>query len=490
MSKRVKALILCFLLLFTIVGGSILPGFCLVTEAATSSSGVLDDLLSAYDFDMSSYPLVSIDKFKEKKLNYSSVIQIAESETKELFIYTYEPVTEHIGIDAAKVRISVGENNKEYAKYSLNCISKEGVFKKYKVENFTIPNTVYRYYNILEIERPFCKDLDNNPDNTIINYVADSVGQSWCAYYVDGELKYEMQTEEVVEITPTLTDFLYLQDGVTWGSLVGMDSGCCSHYIAFNIENFSVDDIIDASMDYKYREFRTVIYTETGVIPFFQYLFGANTGGIMTTYPNGEGFKDVNGYYLSKNDVGTSNGIGLFAKQYTWNRIMKSSDFIKRFEDQGVQFSEDTKKTLQQSQYVFAFEETSLEYTSYESSNPDNPFGTTTYTTVIDGTRIAEVDIFRIKFVVDGKPYDLGVVSDTTTEDAIPGGVGSGLDFSLPDIFKDIGGIIALIVIIIIILIFIKPIIGIFKIIFDGIATLFRIILAPFKTKKSKRRKK
>ena len=106
-----------------------------------------------------------------------------------------------------------------------------------------------------------------------------------------------------------------------------------------------------------------------------------------------------------------------------------------------------------------------------------------------EGTKVAEVDIIRIKFMVGEKTYNLGVVGDTTTGDDIPGGVGSGLDLDLnfDDLEESIEALFALICLVGLFVLFsliIKPLGAFFKVLWKGIKSicgmLWAIVTLPF----------
>ncbi len=470
-----------------------------ISAAVITYSDVMDDLRSDSTFSEADYPALSYDKYASlngdsdpsNDVTFLKVIHIAEGENGELFIYTYQPMNHISDITASSVLIYMGETEIEPEKYPLKCVSQEGVFKKYVVEKITHPASAYRYYNIVEIERPFDKLLDEKiSEETITNYIAHPVGQRWCCYYYNDKLVYEMVTLDVVVLKPTLTDFIYCKNGITWGSLVGIDSGCNAHYIAFNIENYDVTHIMDASMEYYKVKMRTTHIQDTGVIPSLGSLFGKETLHTTTSYPNGATYEKVE-LELSDKDEVKHTGNGLFAKSYSWNRIMTATDFLTKFEDQGVVFGENEKNALLNSQYVFAFAETDVSYKSYSTSNPDSLIDwSSSTTTIIDGTHVREVDILRLHFATPHGTYNLGVVSDTTTGDSKPGGIGNDLDFTKD--WDKILAVLGVILVLILLIFFFGPVITVIKIMFTVIkfllsllfwvvSLLFKLISIPLK---------
>lgn len=495
MKKRIVTFVLCFALILTVGGGALLSALFFKASAAVMTySDVMDDLHIDSAFDEAKYPALSYDEYAklnsdadpDNNVSFLSVIHIAESENGELFIYTYQPLNYMSDITASSVLLYMGETKINPSKYSLKCVSQEGVFKKYLVEDIELPASTYRYYNIVEIERPFDALLDEKiSDETITNYKAHSVGQKWCCYYYNNKLVYEMVTLDVVVITPTLTDYVYCENGITWGSLVGMDSGCNAHYIAFNVENFKVDKIFNATMEYYKREFKTTHVQDTGVLPFLGSLFGQENEHTTTSYPTGSNYEKIE-LDLSEEDVMDFTGNGLCAKSYSWNRIMTAADFIKKIEDLGSSFDVHEKEALLSSQYVFSFAETNVSYKSFNTSNPDSIIDwNSSTTTVIDGTDVREVDILRLHFESEGKTYNLGVVSDTTTGDNKPGAVIGGVELDVEDMIKTILALIGLIIALLLVIFFFGPVITVAKIIFTVIKFIFSLLLwvvsLPFK---------
>lgn len=447
-----------------------------------------------YDY----FSFLNSDKNKENDVEYINVLQIAESEDDELFIYTYQPLNNVSNISASSINFATSENNikdisfsentTDFKKYALKCVSENGPFKKYKVEGFTVSNDYYRYYCISEIERPFDTLLDDKISNeTITDYKAHKVGQAWCCYYENGDLKYEMVTLDFVELTPTHNGELYYEHGVTWGSLVGVETQCVSHYLAFNIENYDVDKIIDASIVFEYRDYIKTHTVESGFFPAISSLFGKDTVYSSTTYPNGVNYKTVP-LDIYETDVAEPKITGLFAKEYSWNRIMTGAAFVQQYKDQGGEWNETEENVVNSSQFVFAFKETTLKSTQTIVNSGDGIYATTVYQTTLVGTEIAKVDVLRLKFMVGEDTYNLGVVMDTTTSDGKPDGVADGLDidFDFATGFEKLMAVVLLILIIVVITNIFFPIVRpIIKIIIKGfgfiLEALWNILTIPIR---------
>lgn len=93
-------------------------------------SNVLDDLTKDENFNIEDYPT--------KDKDYSlQVIQVAESEDKELFVYVYQPSAKYI---ATSIDFSTtydeDDNFYDFNNYKLKLLNQEGTLSKYVVENF------------------------------------------------------------------------------------------------------------------------------------------------------------------------------------------------------------------------------------------------------------------------------------------------------------------------------------------------------------------
>lgn len=483
--------------------------------SATVKSSVIEDLSADSEFNVADYPLMSYDTFVEvnsdddpdNNVDYIQVIQIAENENNELFVYTYQPLNNVSDITATSISFATEESALKdmaikndmtgFKKYELECVSAEGSLKKYKVKDFKVGNGYYRYYCISEIERPFDTLLDEKiSDTTITDYKAHTVAQAWCCYYYDNTLQYEMVTLDVVEITPTYTGELLYKDGVTWGSIVGMSSTCESHYISFNVDNYKVDKIIDASLVYKYREYKMVHTLDVGIAPTISSWFGKDVEHTVTSYPNGTDYK-TQPIDIYETDQISYEGKGLWAKEYSWNRIMTGTAFVEKFEDQGGEWNETIKETVKNSQFVFAFCETPLETWQTSSTSGDGGVGsTTTYVTTAEGTEIAKVDILRLKFVSNGVTYNLGVVCDTTSSDGKADGVADDLEIDMSffnETFEKIISIIMLLVLVVLIVnVFVPVILPLFKLLVNIVSAIVSVIVSivtfPFRLITRKRK--
>lgn len=428
--RQIKYIIAAlFTFVVTLISGQgNLSAYSAIAKAETFTySNVLDDLQKDENFNAEEFPSVAND--------YSVyLITIAESDKNDLFAYVYQPSNDTINLECTQISISLGYSvngeNLSPTLYDLELVSTSGVFDKYLVKNLEYPNEETRYYNIVALYRELHSLVDDTIEGGTTNAKAYSVGEQWCTYMQDGVITYEMVTFKTLEITPTLNGNVYYSSGFSFNDILGISDSCNSHFLAFNVDGIEVDGvaydinvrhIYDADVTYKSRQTKvTTVSNSMGI------------GGSTTiTYPNGEQFNSDT-VTLTDDQTHTYQGEGLFAKAYTWKRIMTSSEFIKNYEEQGGTLNETSKEKIEESQYVFCFAET--EYSTYTNSSTSDGIPPITYTTTSNTyTQVSEVTVLRLHFMdTSGTVYNLGVVSDITSPDDIPDGTAQ------PDWLKEI----------------------------------------------------
>ena len=276
----------------------------------------------------------------------------------------------------------------------LTLVSTSGVFDKYLVEGYKVSDEAYRYYNIVAIYREFNANIDTNLDGADSVEKAIGVGQQWCAYYLNDTLVYEMGTFETLDIVVQYTGSLTFSEGITIGNIFGSFTWGHSWFVAFNVEDYVVEHIYDAKLSYSVRSMTRV----SGVGASGEWSYGEFE------------HKEV---WLKDTDTASYNGGGLFAKEYSWNRISSSEDFIANAEAQDVTISEECKSKLEESQWVFAFVETEKDEYYSEGSM------------VTIQRDIDDVTILTLHFVdINHKIYNLGVVGDRVNPDNESDGYG------------------------------------------------------------------
>lgn len=454
--------------------------------ASTQYTDVLDDLRKDESFEISNYSNMTLDYInkvntdtdKTNDQELMEVISIAESSADELYIYVYQPTHNELDLIATAISLSTdysadGQNIYPNV-YDLELVSTYSVFDKYVVKDFKVNDEVYRYYNLVALYREYNSTIDKvvSGGESTGSEIAMSIGQQWSVYYLNDKLVYEMGTFETLEITPTFTGNFEFQNGLTWGSLVGSFNRGQAWFISFNVEDYIVKHIYDADLSYKIRE----MSYSTGVLidPIPTYFpYGSNYDDNQainkddTDYETG-GFSEFK-ITLDDEDEMTYKGDGLLAKEYSWNRITSSTDFLERATEQGVTISDECKQAVSQGQWVFSFLET--------ESNTISGSTSTYYKYDIE-----DITILRLHFIdIHDDVYNMGVVSDRVNPDNKADGTGSGLDFNFEENFQKLFAIIML-VILLIVLGYIFPIASIIIKIFSVIINaIYFVISLPFK---------
>ena len=402
----IAAVIISLLSLTTI---TLTNGGAANASAESVYSSPLADLKADPDFNIEDYP-VGGNAYKME------IIQIAESTRNELLVYTYQPYGK---IEGSSISISKTINDNYHPKkYSLTLLNYEDVFYKYRVDDFEIEKDALRYYNVPTIWRKYDRQIDGAPSGGItISEIAYTVGKFWTAATVNGTVTYTLKQTETVEIRNPFPGFVRRSKGVSWAN----NQSCDAHFIAFNT-NYDITRLISADVTYRTQDYKRTLIGGTQYSPISETLY-----------------RTVNHSEKVSNNVN-----GLFADNYNWDRISKTSDFIADLDIQ----DEKTKSELRARKWVINFLET--DYTV--PAGADNGvamfggalgvlyngfellFGETS------GTHVKEVAVLRLEFEVNGKHYNLGAVSNVVSGPETPSDeIGNAID----EFFKGIGAVLA-----------------------------------------------
>ena len=437
--KRMKKL-LAFALVLLIGGGIFLSAFPFKASAeSVTYSDVLEDLQKDPKFDATKYPAKADD-------TSVSLIQIAESEDNELFLYVYQPSDAKIDLECTAVSIHIGYSvdgsGLDPELYDLKLVSENGVFDKYLVNGFTLPKEAYRYYNVVALYREYNSVVDGAPGTGMeVNEKAFSVGQQWCAYTLNDRRVYEMNTFNTIQLDCAFTGSLQLKPGITLGGLVGSFEYNDLWFYTFDSEDYIIEKVFKAKMSYKERG-------------------KAVTSGVAE--PAYDPWSDVLFAELDKDDLIDHQGAGLFAKKYSFNEILSTEDFIQQCNDQDVSLPQECLDGLEKGKFVFCFAVTEKRYIS----------GSGIFTIITKD--VGYVSPLQISFQdINGNIYDLGVVADRVDPDDIPDGFGNGIDTeAMEEWFETF----LLILLLILIVVIINPIVSVIKFIVSCITFILQII--------------
>ena len=397
--KKVRYIISAvFLFLFVVFGGLFMPKTVSVRAEETAErqySDVMTDLRKSENFDENRYPANDED--------YSvQLITIAESNKNELFLYVYQPAHNFLDLQCKKVSISLGFSpngqDLEPELYDLGLVSTDGVFNKYLVKDLPIPNEECHYYNIIALYRDVSALVDGTIENGTTDGKSFEVGEQWCCYVKDGALVYEKSIFKTVKIETVQIGYIAYEDGFTFSDFFhfSSDTGCWSYFYAFNFDNEDIRCIYDARMSFK----STKTTSKRKLSELLAY-------DVEREEPV------LNEVLLSDKDSVSYNGRGLGSRDYKWNRIYSTSEFLEYVKKDNGSLSETTIDLLNNSQYVFCFAE-------YSYAKEDILLGSAVKTTY---TKVEDVSVLTISYMdLQGDVKNLGVVSDIVSPDSIEDG--------------------------------------------------------------------
>lgn len=384
--KQIKIYISVISILIAVCIGLLCSYAPLVAFAANEQqtySNVLDDLSKDSSFAAENYTVV-LDDYSIK------VIQIAESEDKELFVYAYQPSGKNKDFRASSINISTTINDDiSYKNYKLKYLNSDGVFYKYLVSDFTVRQDNVRYYSITSIYRPFDANIDTQAEyGNEVTEVPFAVNKQYALGEINGKPYASCVDIETIVVTDKFVGFVRYPDG--FKLYVG---ACDSHFVAFNTDK-PIDKLLEAD----------VYYTKQS----YSYSFAMGVG-------KHEDFGDKSDEYayLKYTDKVEHSGGGLFAGTYTWDRIETVEQFISENDltqnvysgaiiDVNVanKITDEGKAALQDKKWILRFSETSYELGGSVGSS-------WSFSTIV-----GEVTILRLKFETDGITYNLGVIDN------------------------------------------------------------------------------
>ena len=424
-------------------------------------TNVLEDLQKDETFNADDFPVVADD--------YSlSVMELAESSDKQLFVYVYQPCAEYKNLVATSLFLSTSEKGLDYKNYYLTLINNHGVFYKYRVDNFFVGSAEQRHYEITSIYRAFDEKLDtglSDDNENMIDEVNFKVAKHWI---FDNNGIVQSSDIETIKIVDKYVGFIRYKGGSNWW---GVDLWQDSHFVAFTTDR-QIDQLIDAD-----------IYFQTQ--SRYEHHAPLDFGADFQSYVDLGEIKDGYSYVHYEDSKSYDSGKPWNSYHYTWKRIQKVDEFIASENRSDIYecgvLNRETESTLtdegltdiKDKQWILRFYETSFE-------QQGNSIGETGYEDTYS-TIVSNVSILRLKFLTANVTYNLGVIDNKQSGDGTPDNVTTE-KWSFTDEFKVILALLFLIVLVIIL----APILPtIFNVVVAIVKILFKIIIwvitAPFK---------
>ncbi len=366
--KKVS-LILVIILIASCLGS----GVCSIAFAASETiyTDVLEDLSKDETFNVENVKAEATEQGNPEMY----VFQIAESNTRELFVYVFQQSEHKYTASEIRISTSIGDNLSP-KDYKLTLLSRNGTLSKYKVNDFAVLSDAVRYYVIVQIARLFDKSLgDTNTGDNDIDTVAYEVGKQFTACTVDGNVTYNVEVENTITIIDKRIGYLrYTETSPLLSYVFGCDVGQSldSHYVAF-ATNKPIDKLYEIEISY------ITAYYEGNAL-------GSN---LKRT-------EKLSETYYADNYINAD----LMQEHFTWKRIISKNDFVNNEPN----LEDDDKSNLSNMQWVLRF---------YESDYGAVMVGMVKHTY---WTRVNEVTILRLKFDLRGQIYNLGVVDNKQSE--------------------------------------------------------------------------
>lgn len=482
---RKLAIFLLLIVCVSCLGGGLSSAAFAASDDYTTA---LEDLQKDESFDGSNYPLISTDRSL-------SIIQIAESSARELFVYVYQPSGDLVTASSINIcQDAEDASERHWYNYKLKQLSLEYTIGKYLVEGLTVRNAPQRIYDITSIYRyPIEGESSGSgdsvlPDGSITSEFSYSVASCFFASAgVNGAVTYSRKQIETIEVTNKYVNRLRYYQG--WIPFVE-ERSTDSWFVAFDTD-ITIDRLIEADVYFVYLDcykpdkfddfYPEEHYDEimSGDFTPPSYAFQIFVPPYSDDFfPNGD--KQSTWRTLTYSDVVVSDKEGLFGKKYVWNRIESVKDFVNN-ED----LTDEIENNLTGGNYSWVLRFWESDYTASLSG-----------TTIPDYARysvVFDVTILRLKFETLGTVFNLGVVNNKVSHsgEVVPPANNSDNPFEkffkpILDFFKGVGDaaasywwlfvIIGILVLLAVLSIFFPVFRVVFKWIWAAIKWIFKIL--------------
>ena len=400
--NKIAAFVLCALIGIFGVFSAGNKAYAATYEPTIEYSNVLDDLSKDSSFKTTYYP--------ENKTDYSlSVIQVAESSSKDIFVYVYQPSGQSKDLRATSINISTSSEIEISPKnYTLKFLNSYETLYKYKVSGLRVGSDPVRYYAIPSIYRKFDSTLGDKQASggNTVDEVAFEVGRQWSFSVINGMPYSAVVDIQTIVVTNKFVGFVRYPNGYKLFSGVG---ACDSHFVAFTTDK-KIDKLYEADVYYTTQALSYDFVTEEKP---FNTVFGTKSSNYVS---------------LKYTDQVEHSSSGFLSRTYTWDRIETIEDFISGESLQTIysgavidvnvasKLADETLNNLKEQKWVLRFKET-----EYEKS-PKSAMGAATYYHT-ESTMVGEVTILRLMFLTDGVNYNLGVIDNKQTGEKDSSGI-------------------------------------------------------------------
>lgn len=400
MKNRAKFLIIIIVsMLFLGALNSFISEDAFASEAYEKYTSVISDLQKDESFEIESYPIIEND-------NSLNLIQIAESNDRELFLYVYQA---GISVKASSINISLNLHDElSFKNYNLQFLNSAGVFQKYLVEDlFVLPEAI-RFYEISSIFRNWDEDLDGVIEgNNTISEVSYEVAKIFT--FTSNETGYQSTVVdvEIIEITDKYVGLVRYPQRSGSGTIYPWTTpGYDSHFIAFST-NKPIEKLYEADVFYTSQSFDYLRETAFGITIKEKPSYGE----VIENQTN-----------LKYEDFET---VDAGMRRYSFDRIQTTTEFVETEDREWIhkgiffnrvessQITEEGMQNINDKQWVLRFAET----INLKTGGVSN-YGTRQYKE--NYTIVGDVTILRMKFETDGVVYNLGVIDNKKTGSGNP----------------------------------------------------------------------
>ena len=357
--------VLCFVLSPLFLSLGLLPN---VYAEETQYSGVLEDLQQDSSFSQSEWDNLLLHPNTE-------LIQIAESEDNELFLYVHF-VGDIKPLSLVVFSTTKDVDNPDFDSYDIECVSKNGSFAKYLVKGY-IPPSSSHLYAITRLEYPVDRPLQGTQEQT---YEYIPVEQIWTVAYTADGITYSQEHLVTVEITDR---YVGNHHAATYNSAGWYTSWTDTYYIAFSTE-INMDELVEVQIEYN--------------------LYHCTMSGVVDKKPYTE--KPLNTVVNADSTVNFIEGIRDNFWFISWNvgenrRKFEAISSPKEFrENSGINVPKREDKS--EYDWVVTFHSDTKEY------NP--PVGV-----MVTYSVPGDTSILRLKYKKDGVTYNVGVLDTRTS---------------------------------------------------------------------------